>query len=209
MPIVYGETLFMSHSIEPHVVLKVHPPTTNEQSKALGIAAVSQATIAYESSNEAMLSPYGFISGGSPSIPSPDGKSLVAIVHYKVHGRQYMNHAILLEPQPPFRVTAISAKPLPLRCIARVPKFAANSSVCFASGLTFIARGNKEEGEEERTTMVVSYGAGDSEAWVWTAPWQAAIGYLFGTAKKYSKDPGKNKQLGYTGSVLDQIAVPF
>ena len=103
-------------------------------------------------------------------------------------------------------MTAISAKPLPLHCIARVPKKAANSSVCFASGLT-IAR-DKEEGEE-RTTMVVSYGAGDSEAWVWTAPWQAAIGYLFGTAKKYSKDPGKNKQLGYTGSVLDQIAVPF
>jgi len=61
------------------------------------------------------------------------------------------------EATPPFRVTYSSSRPLPLRCIPRVPKPYRGSSVCFASGLVI----------QERN-VYLSYGSGDDEAWVWT-----------------------------------------
>ena len=53
-----------------------------------------------------------------------------------------------------------------MRCPPRLPKPYPGSRVCFASGAQFA----REAGGAHR--LVITYGAGDAEARVWSVPWE-------------------------------------
>lgn len=61
---------------------------------------------------------WGQIRGGTPPVPYGDGSRMLAVFHSSLqtedapHFRRYYGAAYLFEAKPPFRVTAITAKPL-------------------------------------------------------------------------------------------------
>ena len=85
--------------------------------------------------------------GGAEAVPASPKQCLV-----------YENMAVTVDPQPPFAITGVGPT-LPLEC---PPNAAAGLRVCFSSGLRL--HGDK---------VLVSYGAGDNKAMLWSLSWDA------------------------------------
>ena len=161
-PFEFSGDMLMSRSFQPHVVIRCSPNRPRLLCEEIYRTSHPRLRI--------LQNQQGLISGGSPAIlvpaPSSSGSTTgernvyLTIVHMQKR-RQYVNLAVTYEARPPFAITHLS-EPLPLKCPPRKPKVAPNSSVCFVTGLV-LTRGK----------IIVSYGAGDAEARLWTLPWVA------------------------------------
>ena len=181
----YKGTLYLTTSLNPHVL--VEPALALPLPGSQSLKPVHSTPSAHAFSKAPGIRGK-YVSGGTPWVLSRG--VYVAVVHVQPRRgaasgtapragrsdytprryRRYHNFAVFAEAEPPFRITYASPRrPLPLRCIPRVPKPYGGSSVCFASGLVI------QDG-----TVYVSYGSGDDEAWVWTiaeAEFWGAFGY--------------------------------
>ena len=151
-----GDRLYMSQSIEPHVVCAVDPleparePTTLN---ALSRGRIVACREAFSTSNAALarVQERAPVRGGSPAVDVPPGhhpRAKLMVVHYDTGGRNYEN-VLVLDAAPPFAITNVS-RPLPLRCPPRLPKPYPGSRVCFASGAQFARAGVRTVGHYVR-----------------------------------------------------------
>lgn len=160
MPFVYRdpsaagtEQLMAVYTVSPHRIVHLHP--------------TGEAAMRYETFDEALFAKFkGFdIHGGPPVVHVPKalsgagagGPYYLGIMHHieRFDGgrvRLYRHFAYRFEPQPPFRVTAISDE-LDLTFFAD-PDRTRTAFVTYVAGLYLSRNG----------TLIISYGAGDLRA---------------------------------------------